>query len=376
VSTAALSAALMHLAPHRLSLAQQTAETLREALRNGLWREHLPGERELSRQLNVSRPTLRLALDQLSREGWLKSVPGRARAIVRRATGKTTPRSQVVGLLTPLPLQEVPPFALCWMDKLRELLASAGLQLEIHSGRRWYSRRPERDLAALTHQMPAAAWVLFVANERMQRWFAASGLPGVLSGSGHAGVDLPSVDIDYRAVCRHAVGQFLQRGHRRIVLFLQASGAAGDQESEAGFLEALQTRAGAAATPIVVEHDGTPENIRQRLEALLGQSSPPSAFLVGRSMPALMVASELMRRGKQLPRDAVVISRDSDHFLEYFSPSLARYRADPDVHARRLSRLVIQLARGAAQRPRQIRIMPEFIKGESLGEARPAISAT
>ncbi len=330
----------------------------------------MPGERELSKQLNVSRPTLRLALDQLCREGWLKNAPGRPRIIIHRAKGRTAPRSQVVGLLTPLPLQEVPPFALCWMDKLRELLAAAGLQLEIHSGRRWYSRRPEKDLAALTHQMPAAAWVLFVANERMQQWFAGSGLPGVLSGSSHAGVGLPSVDLDYRAVCRHAAGQFLQRGHRRIVLFLQASGAAGDRESEAGFLEAFNTAAGSAATPLIVEHDGTPENIRHRIGALLDQKLAPTAYLVGRSMPALMVASELMRRGWQLPRDAAVIARDSDHFLEFVSPALARYRADPDVHARRLAKLVIQLARGAASPSRQLRIMPEFLKGESLGEPR------
>jgi DNA-binding LacI/PurR family transcriptional regulator len=360
----------MHLAPHRPSLAEQTAETLRAALQQGLWLERMPGERELSRQLNVSRPTLRLALDQLRCQGWLKNVPGKSRVIVRQAGEKVASRSQVVGLLTPLPLQEVPPFALCWMDKLRESLAAAGLQLEIHSGRRWYSRRPEKDLAALTHQMPAAAWVLFVASERMQRWFAESELLGVLSGSCHAGVELPSVDFDYRAICRHAAGQFLLRGHRRIALLLQASGAAGDRDSEVGFLEAFQSKVGAAAAPIIDYHDGTPESIRQRLDVLRGHKIPPTAYLVGRSMPALMVASELMRRGVRVPRDAAVIARDSDHFLEYFSPALARYRADPEVHARRLARLVIQLAHGAAQRPRHVRIMPQFLNGESLGEIR------
>jgi DNA-binding LacI/PurR family transcriptional regulator len=360
----------MHLAPHRATLAEQTADILRDALRQGLWLERIPGERDLSRQLSVSRPTLRAALDQLGREGWLKDSPGRARLIARRAGSKVSPRSQIVGLLTPLPLQEVPPFALCWMDKLRELLAAAGLQLEIHSGRRWYSRRPEKDLAALTHQMPAAAWVLFVANDRMQRWFAESELPGVLSGSCHPGVELSSVDFDYRAVCRHAVGQFLTRGHRRIVLLMQASGAAGDRDSEAGFLEAFQTKAGAEATPIIIHHEGTAESIRQRLDGLLSHDPAPTAFLVGRSMPALMVASELMRRGCRIPRDVSIIARDSDHFLEYFSPQLARYRASPDLHARRLARLAIQLARGAAPRPRQVRIMPEFFQGESLGAVR------
>ncbi|MDR3401517.1 MAG: GntR family transcriptional regulator [Chthoniobacter sp.] len=360
----------MSLAIHRPSLVEQAAETLRRALREGVWVGRMPGERELSRQLNISRPTLRAALESLRTEGRLKVSPGRQRVIVKRATGGAPQRLRTVGVLTPLPLQEIPPFALCWMDRLRELLAQAGLQLEIHSGRRWYSRRPEKDLAALTQQSPAGAWLLFMTNERMQRWFVESKLPLVLSGSGHPGVELPSVDFDYRAVCRHAAGQFLQRGHRRIVLLMQASETAGDRESEAGFLEAFGTRAGATATPIVAHHDGTPENIRQRLQGLLGDGAIPTAFLVARSMPALMTASELMRRGLRVPRDVAVISRDSDYFHEYFSPQLARYQANPEIHARRLARIVSQLVGEAVSRSKRIRIMPKFFPGESLGEAR------
>jgi DNA-binding LacI/PurR family transcriptional regulator len=273
-------------------------------------------------------------------------------------------------VLTPLPLQEIPPFALCWMDRLRELLTPAGMQLEIHSGRRWYSRRPEKDLAALTQQAPAGAWLLFMTNERMQRWFVKSKLPAVLSGSGHPGVELPSVDFDYRAVCRHAAGQFLQRGHRRIVLLMQASDTAGDRESEAGFLEAFETRAGASARPIITHHDGTPESIRRRLHGLFVGGAAPTAFLVARSMPALMTASELMRRCLRVPRDAAVIARDSDHFHEYVSPQLARYQADPEAYARRLARIVLKLAGGTAKCPNRVRIMPKFYPGESLGGDR------
>ena len=83
-------------------------------------------------------------------------------------------------------------------------------------------------------------------------------------------------------------------------------------------------------------------------------------------MPALMTASELVRRGLRVPGDVAVISRDSDHFLEYFSPRLARYTADPDAYARRLAGLSARLARGAACRSKGIRIMPRFIAGESL----------
>lgn len=354
------------LIPQRLSLVSQTLDVLRDALRQGVWRERMPGERELSRQLNVSRPTLRSALAQLQREGLLQPSPGRQRVISRRPSAKVSKRALTIALLTPMPLREVPPFALCWMDKLRELLADSACRLEIHAGKRWYTRRPEKELTELTRQMPATAWVLFMASERMQQWFAAQKLPCMLAGSAHAGVDLPSVDFDYRAVCRHAAGQFLARGHRRAALLLQAPFAAGDFESEAGFREAFAQSAN-QAEPIIATHDGTPANIRRRLDELLRLKPAPTAFLVGRAMPALTVASELMRRGLRLPQDAVVISRDSDHFLEHFSPALARYVSDPEAHARRLARAALQLAQGSPGKTRAIRLMPEFLRGESLG---------
>jgi len=362
----------MSLAIQRRSLVDEATEVLRRALQEEIWVGRMPGERELSRQLNVSRPTLRLALDALRSEGWLKVAPGTQRVIVRRGPARAAGRARTIGVLTPLPLQEIPPFALCWMDRLRELLGRAGMGLEIHSGRRWYSRRPEKDLAALTREATAAAWLLFVTNERMQRWFVESGFPAVLSGSCHPGIELPSVDFDYRAVCRHAAGQFLQRGHRRVVLFMQDSETAGDRESAAGFLEAFRTRAGAAATPMIVHHHGTPDSIRQRLRGLFHPGPAPTAFLVARSMPALMTASELVRRGLRVPRDIALIARDSDHFHEFFSPQLARYRANPEAHARRLARILLKLVRGEAGKPTRVRLMPEFLPGESLGDAHQA----
>ena len=355
------------LVPIRVSLAEQTARILRDALSGGRWTERMPGERELSQQMSVSRPTLRMALEQLEREGLLKKSPGKHRLISRRPREGKLVGSRTIGLLIPLPLQEVAPFALCWMDKLRVLLAAAGYPLEIHSGQRWYARRPEKDLADLIGRGSAAAWVLFVANETMQAWFAGNGLPCVLSGTCHTGIDLPSVDVDYRAVCRHAAGQFLARGHRRIGLLLNAPGMAGDRESEIGFLEAFRLKEGDAAAPLVALHDGTPASIRKCLEGWLRLASPPTAFLVARSLPALTVASELSRRGLRLPRDVALIARDSDHFLEYHSPSLACYHHDPEMHARRIARVAIQLARGGGIRNRTIRMMPTFLKGESLG---------
>jgi LacI family transcriptional regulator len=258
------------------------------------------------------------------------------------------------------------PFAHVWADRLREFLADEGYTLQIHSGRRWYSPHPERDLAALTHGMPAAVWVLFVATEAMQRWFAQSSLVCVTSGSSHPGIRLPSVDLDHRATCRHAAGQLLLRGHERVAFLRQGPVSAGDLASERGFLEAFEGKIG--ALPVLAEHDGTVGGIHRQLDLLLRREQPPTGFLTTRAMPTLAVASGLIRRGFRLGQDVALIGRDSDQFLEYFSPSIARYGVDPRQHAQRLARLVLQHARGGSPRTREVRLMPDFLPGESLGE--------
>ena len=67
--------------PQRLSLVSQAADILREQLAAGLCGDILPGERALCARLQVSRPTLRAALETLRREGWLEVSQGRRRRI-------------------------------------------------------------------------------------------------------------------------------------------------------------------------------------------------------------------------------------------------------------------------------------------------------
>ena len=352
--------------PPRPSLIEHAVKILRDALTQGIWAGYLPGERALSVQLQVSRPTLRAALVILEREGWFRVELGKRRTIVKAQSKARPGTTKTIALLSPLPLTDLVPFAQVWTDSLRGFLSKAGYELQIHMGGRWWhSRSPQRELAALTEQTPAAVWVLFSGTERIQRWFAESSNPCVTSGSAHAGIQLPSVDLNHRATCRHAAGQFLSAGHQRVVFMRQGPSNAGDSESEQGFLEAFCARQGTHAW--VVEHDGTPSGIQRKLDAALRVSPRPTGFFVTHAMPALRVASELIRRGIHLPGDASIICRDTDLFLEYFSPGIARYRVDPLVHAQRLGRLVLQCATGGSPKNRLVRLVPQFHPSESVG---------
>jgi LacI family transcriptional regulator len=356
---------MSHLIPKRISLASQVADAIRQGMAEGAWTEWLPGERDLCERLNVSRPTLRIALEKLQKEGWLKADSTRRRRILR-PTRLTKKISNVVGLLTPTPLYAVPPLTLFWIDALRDHLIEAGYRLEIHYGERFYREKPDKSLSALVQQTPAAGWVLWLTTARMQRWFAENNRPCLLMGSSHRGVDLPSLDLDQRGVCRHAVSQFLARGHQRIAFIIHAGGFAGDLESVEGVREAHAQFAPDAPPPEIVWHDNTPEGIVQRLNGLFRSKNPPTAFLVARSATVLTVLGYLLKRGLKFPQDALLISRDHDPFLEYMVPTVARYALNPSQYAKVASRIVIQLATGETLPQREIRLIPELIKGETF----------
>jgi len=353
--------------PQRLSLVSQAADILREQLVAGLWGDVLPGERALCARLQVSRPTLRAALEALRREGWLEVSQGRRRRIRQPERGRRgVPRSTRVGLLTPVPLHRMPPFTMFWVDELRERLGDEGFELALHVSHAPGLARPERWLQRLTAEAPSAAWVLFRTSEPLQQWFDARGLPAVIIGSRFPGIGLPSVDVDYRAACRHAAGVFLARGHRRIALLLPEGGGAGDQASEAGFMEGCRGT-GRDAVATVVRHDESVAGVCRRLDSLLAAAEPATALLVARSAHALTALSHLQRRGVRLPQDVSLISRDDDAFLDVVVPSVARYACDAAAFARRVSRIVLQLARTGSVPTRQTLMMPSFVKGETAG---------
>jgi LacI family transcriptional regulator len=253
---------------------------------------------------------------------------------------------------------------------LREQLDEAGFHLEVRESRAAFGARPERALAVLAQKSAPAGWVLYQSTAALQHWLSERGWPGVITGSRHEGVRLPSVDLDYRAACRHAAGLFSARGHCTVALLNPGQGLAGDRESEAGFLEGFPANPAGQASGLVVQHDGTVEGICRRLDALLARPQPPTALLVSKPHHVLTVMSHLALRRVRIPEDLALISRDHESFLDHVLPSVTRYVASPTAMAQRVSRLVLEMVRSGLVAPEDHRIMPAFKSGATLGGRR------
>lgn len=363
----------MNPIPLRLSLVAQTRAILQKNIEVGTWGQWLPNELTLSAHLQISRVTLRAALAQLATEKIISSGRGRRRRILVRAKKTAGIRSNRILLLTPIPLEAMPRFELYWIDDIREHLAEAGFHLEIRQNSRCFSANPQGALEDLARQSSAAGWVLFQATAPVQKWFSQRRVPAVIAGSRYKGINLPFVDIDYRALCRHAVGRFLARGHRRLAFVNPHSGLVGDLDSEQGYLEAIQASAAGGARGCILRHNYTTDDICRRINTLLTQPDRPTAFLVSKAFHALTVFGHLQRRGLRVPEDCSLISRDNEAYLAHTIPAITRYAANPETLAKKISRLLLEMISSGITVTRECRIMPAFVPGGTLAEFHPKI---
>jgi LacI family transcriptional regulator len=357
----------MNRLPQKSSLVAQTAAILKERIQSGEWHKWLPGEHELCAQLHVARMTVRRALDQLQHAGLVRVTQGKRREILTQSRRSASAIRGRVLLLIPAPLHFLPPLHIFCANELRETLENVGVHLEIHAEPSIYGRGSGAGLERLMKQLRPAGCVLLSSTERMQLWFSRRRLPCVIWGSKHPGVELPSVDKAYRAVCRHAMGLLLARGHRRLVLLNPELGAAGDLESEEGFREGAAQHKQEDLEVSISRHDGTIGDIGNVVAALFQRRSRPTALLVSRARNVPAVMGCLMRRGLRLPEDVTLISRDHEPFLEYMVPSVARYVINPGSMAQRIFSSVAEIVQTGLVSSADFKIMPQFIEGETLG---------
>ncbi len=351
--------------PQRVSLCSLAAQSLREAMKSGHWQGHLPGERELCAELQVSRQTLRGALSMLKEEGLL-SVASRQRwqilAVPQQPSADV--HGRIVAAISPRPLESMSHAAVIMVDQLRADLARAGFDLVIHVSSACFSSQPARALDALLRRSPAAVWVLFGSLEPMQRWFLKQSVPCIVVGSCVQDIPLSSVDINYRAACRHAGALLRRKGHKQIAFVRPEGDFGGDKESEEGLREALSDPTLPALQ--ILRHNGTPPHLCALLDKVARQPIPPTAFVVARATHALTVTTHFTRAGRRIPKDIAIISRDDDVFLQHSVPAVTRYASSPMLFARKLSHAVRQMAEGGGLAKHPVRLMPKLLPGETV----------
>lgn len=356
------------LLPPRRYLPEDVELALIDGIREGRFGDFLPGERRLAALLGVSRPTLRVALNMLIKQGRIRVEQGRRTRIVHDVESRATPAATGrVILLTAEALHLLSPADLLIVDLLRARLESAGLRLEHRACPAFGRVNPGRGLERLLCDDSADAWLLLQAPPRVQSWFYARRLPAIVMGTPAPGVDLPGVDTDYRPAVRHAFGQLTKAGYSpdSIALVLPDIDLAGHRAMLDGFAEAGGSPGSVLRHPVDFSAIGAWVDRRFVLT-----SRRPGAVIVARPKMALALLTRLgLGHGWKIPERLSALCLSHDPAFGMVQPAVGHYRRDPERYVGVLVKLILRTIKGLVEPGESRRLMPVYQKGGTV--ARP-----
>lgn len=355
--------------PKRISLSAQAAASIRKSVAEGVWTESLPSERQLCALFQVSRPTIRTALHLLAKQGLLEIHQGRRHRLLRPSSRSAPRQERLIGLVTHEPLEHMSLTSYHGITEMRTHLAEHGFSTELLVCPLRNPRAQCRRLEEFVRQRRVFCCVLTSVSREVQSWFSAHSVPALVLGSCHPEVKLPSLDVDYRSVCRHATGVLLAKGHRRVGLVVPNSGIAGDLASEEGFRQGLERTGRPDVRGIVVRHNGTAPSVAARLDALLASPERPTALIVAKSRHTFMVLMHLLHQGIAVPDRMSIIARDHDRVFDLVSPAISHYAFASESMAHRLTRLMLQLVDQGYLGPEPNLIVPAYRSGGTVADA-------
>lgn len=356
--------------PSRTSLTAQAAKAIRRGITDQTWNDFLPSERHFCELLHVSRPTIRAALKMIQEEGLISISQGRRNKIISRPKvhdAHRAAKSSLVTIITHEASYSMSAISHRGINEIRSNLAQQGFTADTLVCSSQNSLIQINRIEEYFQHNKVLCCVLVSVNREVQNWFSENKISALVLGSCHESIDLPSIDIAYQAVCRHAGSIFLNKGHRHMVMVRPDTGLAGDDASEAGFIASMASSPHAdECSARILSHSGTGRDLRTKLDRLFASDTPPTALLVLRLSDVMAIMLYLLKRGMSVPDSVSLIARDHNDLFNSMDPSITHYRFNVDTYSHRLSRLVLQLVNDGHVPLEPNLIFPDFVAGGTV----------
>ncbi|GAB4566536.1 MAG: hypothetical protein Kow0047_17970 [Anaerolineae bacterium] len=342
--------------------------------------EVLPSERTLQKQLNVSRATVRQALQSLIQLGLLQSVPGTGTFVLERRANAVT--QGIVTLLTGA--QTFHFFYPQLASALYTTLRAEGYALTLD----FYGDEAQNLLAHVQNLLAQQVSGLAIVPPRygdvrpLLALLRNEGLPYVFLGrrvtlpddGGPLGDLGDCVTTDNERIGYEATRHLLDLGHRRIVHlgFLDYSTG---QDRAAGYARAMQeagllpwvvellpySRASGAIIP-VAEFLAEPAYRAARDVWGQGREEGPTAVFCFNDNAAMGVYKALRDLGLRIPQDVSIVSVDNLPTIQHFEVPFTTFALPGEAIGAQAGRILSQRLRGEGFPPQQILLPARFVK--------------
>ncbi|MCF7732493.1 MAG: substrate-binding domain-containing protein [Akkermansiaceae bacterium] len=349
------------------SLVRQVVDMIRERIVAGVLGPALPGEEELGRLFDVSRPTVRGALEILETEGVLQAAQkGVARKVSNSWFARDKPGAAVRFLLSQ-PMHEMTAGFQAGVRQLRLRFLSYGVQISFQVSSAFRLKNPGRVLAKDLADATPDVWIIMDATPQIEAWFGKQQLPCVFVGGSYHH-QLPRAGGDGDQAIRDATNSLMDLGHERIIYLLH--NAYGVQMIQP-FHASLTARGVAWKDSYnVLRWQDDPANLFPLLERLFASAKPPTAFITLGIRNLLPLLTWTGQHGIRVPDDISIIEILSDPMLDFIYPPITHYIFRHDKLNQAVVKLVLRVAQ--AGQPQDVAAMiPMFlVPGRSVAPPR------
>ncbi len=352
---------------HRISLPEQVAAHLSEGIRQGRWGDSFPGEQQLASLLDVSRNTVRKALQILENKGVLGSNGhGRSRVVTAAGVASVSQRPLRVSILRYDAHPMESPQALMAMNEIVYSLEAAGHKVSYLKKSQNEMKHNVGRMSRLLSATKADAWVVESGSYALLEWCARQRTPCLALYGRTEGLLLARTGPDTVSAYREATRQLIKLGHQRIVSIVRE----GFRKPlpggcERAFLDELQAHGIPIGAYNLPEWEETSEGFNRLMENLF-KSTPPTAIIIDETCWFMAALAFLVRRGIRVPQQVSLVSGECESILDLCYPQFAHMRWDNHLIVRRVVRWVDAVRKGRADRS-IINIAAEFIPGGSIG---------
>lgn len=352
-----------------ISLHVQLHNQLRRLIVSSRWRdgERIPTESQLARHLDISRTTVRIALQRLEVEGLIQRAAGRGTFVDWQPQDHS--RSHSIGYITHSFHNEI---HTTMLSSAETELRSAGYQVifsnaqELAEEAAILQQLLDENVAGLivwASTAPTAATHAALTEYQARR------IPIVCVDRTIAGVRADYVASDNYGGSYALISHLIELGHERIVqLMPNIAGLKPVEERHRGYVDALRARGLSAPPPWKIDHPDRPEFHETDIYSLVGEKSQhivdqivdlmnavhpkPSAIACINDILAIITISALKAIGYRIPQDVSVVGFDDISLASHISVPMSTVSQNAYKMGRAASKLLLSRLQGDDAPPR------------------------
>ncbi len=359
--------------PHAIekkSLVDRVLAALETSILKGFYKDFLPGERTLGKELGVSRFVVRQALQVMSERGVIEIAQGRRARILHKLEFTRRNKLHTVATLHKSSIENISHSTSLILLHLQKHLFAAGYSINMHFKPSTSFGPPTRIVRQLVDNNPADCWVLFSGNPHLQAFFQSHEVPTFLFKKPAPGIELPHFYVDYGPACRHAVGHLLALGHSHIGLLLDETPTAEHDQIRQSFMEAFQSRRGHAARHRIINYKPSYTKVHQCLaEVFIKSRDEPTALIMLTPSDMMSTLSYFAYTGYRVPADVSVICLGYHPIFQTWKPLISCYTLDENHCYRECAQRILRLAKDGNLPGNYQPEVPEFFAGETVNIA-------